>query len=79
MLDMIAVVLDQLRVARLEVGLLRALDERLNLGRISFRNESRLAILGCLGRSLGQAPTSAKSESDWIHFCHAVPPQEDDQ
>jgi hypothetical protein len=27
-----------------------------------------LAILGCLGRSLGQGPTSAKSESDWIHF-----------
>ena len=24
----------------------------------------RSAILGCLGRSLGQAPTSAKSESD---------------
>src|SRR5215813_13910569 len=36
--DMIAVVLDQLRIARLEVGLLKALDERLNLGRISFRN-----------------------------------------
>jgi hypothetical protein len=29
---------------------------------------SRLAIVGCLGRSLGQTPTSAKSESDWIHF-----------
>src|SRR5262249_53125900 len=26
-------------------------------------------------RSLGQAPTSAKSGSDWIHFCHAAPPQ----
>src|SRR5215510_1991228 len=38
---------------------------------------SRLAIGGRLGRSLGQAPTSAKSESDWIHFCHAVPPQGD--
>jgi hypothetical protein len=24
-------------------------------------------------RSLGQAPTSAKSGSDWIHFCHAAP------
>jgi hypothetical protein len=27
-----------------------------------------LAILGRLMRSLGQAPISAKSESDWIHF-----------
>jgi len=37
--------------------------------------KSRLAILVCLGLSLGQAPTSAKSESDWIHFCHAASPQ----
>ena len=29
---------DQLSVARLEVGLLETLDERLNLGRISFRS-----------------------------------------
>jgi len=27
-----------------------------------------LAIVGRLGRSLGQTPTSAKSESDRIHF-----------
>jgi len=27
-----------------------------------------LAIVCCLGHSLGQAPTSAKSETDWIHF-----------
>jgi hypothetical protein len=27
--------------------------------------------------SLGQAPTSAKSESDLVHFCHAAPPQGD--
>jgi len=40
---------------------------------------SRLAILGRLGRSLGQAQASAKSESDRIPFCHAVPPQGDDQ
>jgi hypothetical protein len=33
--------------------------------------------IGCLGHSLGLAPTSAKSESDWIHFCHAAPPQGD--
>src|SRR5262245_17844292 len=26
------------------------------------------AIIGRPWRSLGQAPTSAKSESDWIHF-----------
>jgi site-specific DNA recombinase len=38
---------------------------------------SRLAILGRLGRSLGQAQASAKSESDRIPFCHAVPPQGD--
>src|SRR5262245_51886918 len=31
-----------------------------------------------LTRSLGQAPTSAKSESDWIHFCHTAAPQGDD-
>src|SRR5262249_1599391 len=42
-----------------------------------FGMSSRLAILGCLGRSLGQALTSAKSESDWIHFCHAAPPKGD--
>src|SRR5262245_65678206 len=38
-----------------------------------FGMSSRLAIVGCLGRSLGQMPTSAKSESDWIQFvtpCH---------
>jgi len=32
-----------------------------------------LAVLGRLMRSLGQAPISARSESDWIHFvtpCH---------
>jgi len=29
---------------------------------------SRLAILGRLVRSLGQALASAKPESDWIHF-----------
>jgi len=42
-----------------------------------FGISSRLAILGRLGRSLGQAPISAKPESDWIHFCHAAPPQGD--
>jgi hypothetical protein len=30
--------LDQLSIARLDVGLIEALDKRLNLGRISFRN-----------------------------------------
>ena len=29
--------------------------------------------------SLGQAPTSAKSESDLVHFCHAAPPQGDEE
>src|SRR5262249_11936786 len=43
-----------------------------------FGMSSRLAILGCLWRSLGQASTSANSESDRIHFCHAAPPQGDD-
>src|SRR5262249_55942401 len=33
-----------------------------------FGMSSRLAIPGRLWRSLGRAPTSAKSESDWIHF-----------
>src|SRR5215471_2585996 len=38
-----------------------------------FGMSSRLAIVGRLWRSLGQAPTSAKSESEGIHFvtpCH---------
>src|SRR5215813_8069328 len=43
-----------------------------------FGMSSRLAIVGRLGRSLGQTPTSAKSESDRIPFCHAVPPQGDE-
>jgi len=29
---------------------------------------SKSSIVGCLGRSLGQAPISAKSDTDWIHF-----------
>src|SRR5262245_13083192 len=42
-----------------------------------FGMSSRLVILGCLGHNLGQAPTSAKPELDWIHLCHAVLPQGD--
>jgi hypothetical protein len=37
---------------------------------------SRLAIVSCLGRSLGQTPASAKSESAWIHFVTPSHPRE---
>ena len=40
-----------------------------------FGMSSRLVILGCLGRSLDQATTLAKSESDRIHFCHVWVPK----
>jgi hypothetical protein len=54
---------------RLNIGLFKTLDERLNLGRISFRNVIAIGHLQSpRAKSIGQTPTSAKSESDWIHF-----------
>jgi hypothetical protein len=46
----------------------RSLEYREYASQPKAHGKSRLAILGRLGRSLGQAPASAKSESDWIHF-----------
>jgi len=69
----------QLIVERLDVGMLKALDERLNLGLISFWNVITLGHprLPCLqsrpSASIGQVRIRLDS------LCHAVPPQGDNE